>query len=102
MLLVKGTIGVVPEAERDLGYYSYFLVPKKYGGQNIKVLLTLDSEDCILSLDLQDTYFHMLILQSRKYLHFCWDQGIFSSPFCRGYMYICTSMTDYSRLARLS
>lgn len=93
-LLQKGAIEVVPEQERGLGCYSrYFLIPKKDGRllpildlrilnwylkqEKFKmltlaqVLLALQEEDWMVSIDLQDAYFHIPILKShRKYLRF--------------------------------
>ncbi|KAI2645709.1 Gag-Pol polyprotein [Labeo rohita] len=57
--LRKEAIEVVPTQHRESGFYSrYFIVPKK-------------SEDCFLTIDLKDAYFHVSILpQHRKFLRF--------------------------------
>ncbi|KAJ1209615.1 hypothetical protein NDU88_004989 [Pleurodeles waltl] len=93
-MLSKGAIELVPEQERGQGCYSrYFLIPKKDGRlrpiQDLRilnwflkrekfqmltlaqVLLALNKGDWMVSVDLQDAYFHIPILKShRKYLRF--------------------------------
>ncbi|KAJ1204852.1 hypothetical protein NDU88_000290 [Pleurodeles waltl] len=93
-LLSKGAVELVPEQERGRGCYSrYFLIPKKDGRLRpildlrilnwflkqekfkmltlAQVLLALNKEDWMVSVDLQDAYFHIPILKShRKYLRF--------------------------------
>ncbi|KAJ1116790.1 hypothetical protein NDU88_004996 [Pleurodeles waltl] len=94
VLLSKGAVELVPEQERGRGCYSrYFLIPKKDGRLRpildlrilnwflkqekfkmltlAQVLLALNKEDWMVSVDLQDAYFHIPILKShRKYLRF--------------------------------
>ncbi|KAJ1131499.1 hypothetical protein NDU88_009835 [Pleurodeles waltl] len=94
VLLSKGAVELVPEQERGRGCYSrYFLIPKKDGRLRpildlrilnwflkqekfkmltlAQVLLALNKEDWMVSVDLQDAYFHIPILKShRKYLQF--------------------------------
>ncbi|KAJ1152752.1 hypothetical protein NDU88_005527 [Pleurodeles waltl] len=94
VLLLKGAVELVPEQERGQGVYSrYFLIPKKDGRLRpildlrilnwflkqekfkmltlAQVLLALNMEDWMVSVDLQDAYFHIPILKShRKYLRF--------------------------------
>ncbi|KAJ1149390.1 hypothetical protein NDU88_002200, partial [Pleurodeles waltl] len=93
-LLSKGAVALVPEQERGQGCYSrYFLIPKKDGWLRpildlrilnwflkqekfkmltlSQVLLALNEGDWMVSVDLQDAYFHIPILKShRKYLRF--------------------------------
>ncbi|KAJ1109751.1 hypothetical protein NDU88_007110 [Pleurodeles waltl] len=94
VLLSKGAVELVPEQERGQGCYSrYFLIPKKDGRLRpildlrilnwflkqekfkmltlAQVLLALNDGDWMVSVDLQDAYFHIPILKShRKYLRF--------------------------------
>ncbi|KAJ1095605.1 hypothetical protein NDU88_000764 [Pleurodeles waltl] len=94
VLLSKGAVELVPEQERGRGCYSrYFLIPKKDGRLRpildlrilnwflkqekfkmltlAQVLWALNKEDWMVSVDLQDAYFHIPILKShRKYLRF--------------------------------
>ncbi|KAJ1180645.1 hypothetical protein NDU88_005865 [Pleurodeles waltl] len=94
VLLSKGAVELVPEQERGRGCYSrYSLIPKKDGRLRpildlrilnwflnqekfkmltlAQVLLALNKEDWMVSVDLQDAYFHIPILKShRKYLRF--------------------------------
>ncbi|KAJ1112338.1 hypothetical protein NDU88_000606 [Pleurodeles waltl] len=94
VLLSKGAVELVPEQERGQGCYSrYFLILKKDGRLRpildlrilnwflnqvkfkmltlAQVLLALNKEDWMVSVDLQDAYFHIPILKShRKYLRF--------------------------------
>ena len=93
-MLEKAAIEPVPIAEEHLGFYStLFLVPKKTGylrpvislkplNQYLKtkhfkmdtlskVINLVRKGDCGISVDLQDAYFHILILRSHwKYLCF--------------------------------
>ncbi|KAI2666921.1 Transposon Ty3-I Gag-Pol polyprotein [Labeo rohita] len=93
-LLRKEAIKVVPPHDRESGIYSqYFIVPKKDGGLcpildlrllnrsvmrltfkmlTIKqVVSQIRSEDCFVTIDLKDAYFHVSILsQHRKFLRF--------------------------------
>ncbi|KAJ1135717.1 hypothetical protein NDU88_002152 [Pleurodeles waltl] len=94
VLLSKGAVELVPEQERGQGCYSrYFLIPKKDGRLRpildlrilnwflkqekfkmltlAQVLLALNDGDWMVSVDLQDAYFHIPILKShRRYLRF--------------------------------
>ncbi|KAJ1084760.1 hypothetical protein NDU88_004906 [Pleurodeles waltl] len=93
-MLSEGAIELVPVQERDQGCYSrYFLIPKadcrlrpildlrilnlflkqeKFKMLTLaQVLLALNEGDWMVSVDLQDEYFHIPILKShRKYLRF--------------------------------
>ncbi len=93
-LLRKEAIEVVPPLDRESGFYSqYLIVPKKDGGLcpifyllllNLSVMclklkmLTvkqvksqIKSEDCFVTIDLKDAYFHISIFPShRNFLRF--------------------------------
>ncbi|KAJ1135528.1 hypothetical protein NDU88_001967 [Pleurodeles waltl] len=93
-MLAKGAIELVPLQERGQGCYSrYFLIPKVDGRLRpildlrilnlflkqekfkmltlAQVLLMLNEGDWMVSVDLQDAYFHVPIVKShRKYLRF--------------------------------
>ena len=98
-LLKKDAIEIVPEINRQAGFYStFFLVPKKTGDMNpvinlrplnryirkqhfkmetlTSVLNLVKTGDWGLSLDLKDAYLHIPIhKQYRQYLRFCLKKG---------------------------
>lgn len=81
-LLAKGAVEIVPPVNSESGFFSrYFLVPKRDGGFRPildlrhlnsslmrrsmmivkKILAHICPEDCFLSVDLKDAYFHIHI-----------------------------------------
>lgn len=97
-LLAKEIISVVPPGEDRQGFYShYFLVPNKFGGMRpifdlslfnkvimdrpyhmltIKqVLECVRQDDWFTSIDLKDSYFHVLIIpKHRTFLRFAFQR----------------------------